>query len=607
MDVASGVVTCLALLTRVTDQIRIRGDEALVAGFDGTVQLWDLRARTNRVIATHQSRVRDAQFSPDGTRIASCGDDGRVSISTSDGLLLSRQVGGVATQLTFTVDGKSVIFGHDDGRVWRWDLGSGRLTLLGRHGAAVFAVVRSGNGTWAATASADRTVRLWNLRDGTTQVLAGHGGAVWDLSFSPDDSLLASGSEDGTIRLWRLGSDAASVLRGHSSGVQAVSFSRDGRWLVSSADDQSTRVWDLRGARAVNELVGHVGDAASVVYSPDGNWLASSGLDGTVRLWTLPEGKAGAVHNLGYRVDALAFSPDSARVAAGADHSIDVWDTRSGNELLRDRVAEMGPVSRLRFSPEGRRLAASSLNGFVRVWTDGVGSNLAGARAAVRALSFSPDGRLLAAGGDDELVHIWDLTSGAVRVDTFLSGDVIMDLAFAPDGKALASALWLGGVRVRDLAGDSSQTLTTSGKADSVTFSLSGRWLAIGGVDNTVTLWDRRTSTQRVLRGFDKQVWNVHFSPSEKLVVAAGNSTTVRVWDVASGDIQRLYRSDSGTNYDALSFDGATIATTHKDGVVRLWPMPREYVATTASALREAMERLTTAVLTDSPPVPQTK
>jgi WD40 repeat protein len=604
IDVASGAISHVGKLTRNVPRLRIRGDQAIVACSDGTVQLWDLRQRTHRIVAKHPPKVLAAEFSPDGTRIASGGADGRVAVSTGEGLLQSLDVGGIVTELMFTLDGKSIVFGQEDGRVWRWDLAGGKQTLLGRHQATVSALAWSGDGIWAATGSADRTVRLWNLRDGTTRVLAGHGGAVKDLAFTPDDTTLASSGGDGTVRLWDINSGAVTVLRGHTASVEAISFTRDGRWLVSSALDLSSRVWELRATGATKNLGGHDRDVFGVAYSRDGAWLASGGMDRTLRLWAVPAATTGAVHRVPGALTAVGFSPDSARVAAVGYKAVAVWDTRSGAEQLSD--APRGSAFwRFQFSPDGRRFAVSSVDGNVRVWTDGVPQDLRGARGVLDSLSFSPDGRSLAAGGYDKLVHIWDLTTGTARLDSFHTA-VIVGVAFSPDGKVLASASEDARVHLHDLAGGADRTLKLSAKPHSITFSPSGRWLATA-CDQTLALFDRQTGRQRVLPGLSDSSWAIDFSPDEKLVVATSSPGTVRAWDTASGDVQHLYRVDTLVWDLAISPDGATIATGHQDGIVRLWPMPREYVPTTPEGLRGAMERATTAVLMGDPPVPQTK
>jgi WD40 repeat protein len=60
----------------------------------------------------------------------------------------------------------------------------------------------SPDGSRAATASADKTVRLWDLSSGESRLLGEHEDEAVSVAFSPDGKRVLSGSRDGTARLW---------------------------------------------------------------------------------------------------------------------------------------------------------------------------------------------------------------------------------------------------------------------------------------------------------------------------------------------------------------------------------------------------------------------
>ncbi|HKB04748.1 MAG TPA: hypothetical protein VKD90_21165, partial [Gemmataceae bacterium] len=76
-------------------------------------------------------------------------------------------------------------------------------------------------------------------------------------------------------------------------------------------------------------------------------------------------------------------------------------------------VAQMPLVSAVEYSPDGRRVAASSGgDSVIRVWDADTAREeivLRGYPTTVRAMAFSPDGRHLAAGYRDGRVVVWDL------------------------------------------------------------------------------------------------------------------------------------------------------------------------------------------------------
>ncbi|HVC94105.1 MAG TPA: hypothetical protein VND64_10470, partial [Pirellulales bacterium] len=107
------------------------------------------------------------------------------------------------------------------------------LVKLKGHSATVHRAVFSPDGSYIASASDDKNVRIWSVPDGKPIAeLVGHKDRVWSVAFSPDGKLVASSGFDGQILLWTVpGGEIQSRIDG--AGIWSIAFSPDGRSLAS--------------------------------------------------------------------------------------------------------------------------------------------------------------------------------------------------------------------------------------------------------------------------------------------------------------------------------------------------------------------------------------
>jgi WD40 repeat protein len=116
-----------------------------------------------------------------------------------------------------------------------------------------------------------------------------------------------------------------------------------------------------------------------------------------------------------------------------------------------------------------------------------------------------------------------------------------------------------------------------AGKVFSVAFSPDGSRLASGSNDGTIKIWDTASGqVQRTLKGHSREVWRVAFSPDGSRLASGSDDGTIQVWDTASGQVQRTLTAHSDKIWRvAFSPDGSRLASGSADGTIKVWDVDR--------------------------------
>lgn len=284
------------------------------------------------ILTGHRGHVDDVVFSPDGSRIASCGEDMTIRLwSTETGALLHTLTGheGAVMGVDISADGKLVASCSEDKTVCLWDMQTGQaLRELHGHSSAVWTVAFSLDNTMLASCSNDETVRLWNpATGGALKTLQGHHNVVVGVDFSSDSTLLASCSFDKTICLWDVTSGTLQRRLRYTDIVYGVAWSPDGRLLASCSADGSIRLWDTTNGQIAQTLTGHDGAVWTVDFSADGRLLVSGSEDGSLRLWDVQQGRELQTINHRIEVYGVVFGANGLLANSAEDGAVRVWQT----------------------------------------------------------------------------------------------------------------------------------------------------------------------------------------------------------------------------------------------------------------------------------------
>ncbi len=504
-------------------------DKLAVGNQDGTIDLWETTSGESYATygeSGYSKHVFTLAFSPDGTRLASGGEDTLVRLwnilGDDEPIILQKHTEWVNV-LAFSPDGKKLASGSTDRTVQLWDTSTGeRLMTFTGHINGITALTFAPNGTTLASASADGTVRFWNTDNGTLlpTTITGHLEWVPTVSFLGDSTTLASVAFNGVINLWDLDTSLTTIqhISGYRDGLAAVAFSSDGTKLAnigiegkaiyvtgngfsnaSSIPDDIIRLKDVRTGNELQNLKG-ARNSDAVVFSPDGNTVAFGG-HGNIRLWNTETDEITEIPLNNYidnkgdshhaRVTTLVFSPDGNEIVCGTmGGKVHKWNVDTGERHIRDPLFD----TQVPLAKETRRLVRAKINRTsddsehdtknVELLEDvGISYN-----EAISTLAFSPDGGLLAI-GSTRRIHLLGIEKQISFRELLRSAEV---LRFTQDNNMLLCGLIDGRIEVWELStvGILATLEGHTGSVQSLVFSSDGKTLVSTGKDGTILVWD---------------------------------------------------------------------------------------------------------------------
>ena len=242
-----------------------------------------------------------------------------------------------------------------------------------------------------------------------------------ELVFASQGNFIAVGLEGDVVILDAITGIRTSVLRDHKEKISFLTFSLDGTLLLSGDNSGIVKLWDVQTGGAIKTFGDDTTRFSTASISADNVTIALGRDDGQIYLSNIRTGEHHPITSADNTIRSITFSPiDPQRLLWSLyGETVQQWDTGGHQIGASYRDAEVNPVQDLAYTSDGTRFVFCGEKVAV-IWDSESGEQVVKLRAPgewrLFRCCFSPDGKFVACAGYSD-IYVWNISiSGAPLV-----------------------------------------------------------------------------------------------------------------------------------------------------------------------------------------------
>ncbi len=439
-------------------------------------------------------------------------------------------------------------------------------------------------------------------------------------AYNSNGKLLAT-SVNEKLFLWQTGLLSVwKVLSGHKAKITSCAFRPgDDKTIATTSHDKTIILWNSVNGKVREILRGHSREVTDCVFTPDGNKLISVGNDNRIILWNVETGKIerkffGSTGRINQdendnAIECVTLSPDGRTIVTGHHDSdknnlasLKFWQVdRKENPYVLSKGTS--PVTQLKFSPDGKKLAIMRyITNSVELWDLVNNKALNPIRNGLiptnRDCAFSPDGKYLFIVSTEKNASLYEVATQKLVAEFFSPLDrTILRCDYSPDGKKVAAILdtdpdtkdslliWeipenLTPENVQQVLSPSVQIYQNEG--EKCVFSSDSTQVAVTA-SGRVALCDIANKTSQnillyqpipgALRGRNESVFRgCSFSPDNKFIAISGANGLIYLFDREKAKVSKLFFRHADSAPECFfTPDSKRIISCGMDRTIKIW------------------------------------
>lgn len=343
-----------------------------------------------------------------------------------------------------------------------------------------------------------------------------------------------------------------------------------------------------------------VGGVNAVAWSPDGNEVALGTTSG-IFIHNAETREMILFIDTNFDVMEMVYNPDPNvnELAVGSfDGRVVTFDGKTGEAQQeykyqeptssRNEIPYHGGITALAYSPNGRNFAAGFANGVINYFSTGSSNPLMAFDdpPSIHDLAISNDGSLIYVGTGSRFVSVWNIPSRSKESQPLQFPSIITKLSISRNGQFMLAGNESGGTAYMwDLNPFNSRLVTSfanvGGLVSDFGFSGDDKHVAIGLNDGTIKIFkvpapeDYSKSAQPIATSATNMgapIRSLAFAKDQPVIAAGNWGGGAVLWNAENGEkIASLADGIASVNEIFFSHNGAWLATSHEDGMVRIW------------------------------------